>query len=505
MKSNNEMRMGVVLSYLNLAIGCIIPLFYTPIMLEILGQEEYGLFSLSNSVVGYLSLLSFGIGSAVIRYIDMYRAKQDTEGVKRVAGLFLILYSVIAVLVMTGGVVLSSVSGTLFAEGLTGEEINRLRVLILIMAASMAISFSVCVFAAVVLAYERYIFSRAVQVLQTILLPLMNLAALYAGGGAVGLAACSLILQILSGPVYMAYCARKLDIWPSFRNMPVHLLREIGVFCAFVCLSSIVDMLYWATDKVLIGAAMGTAAVAVYNIGGVFTSMMQSIAGAINNIFSPRVTMMVMEDKPMDQLSEMMIKMGRIQYLIISFILSGYIVFGQKFIALWAGDGYQDAYWIALITMLPLAVPLIQNVAFTAIVAANKHRFRSIIYAVIAVINVISTWLILPYHGIIGAAVCTGAAYIIGNGIIMNYYYHRVIGFDISKFWINIGSMSPVPLAMIVVGLLLIRWGLPMDTVSWFLLWVVVYSVIFWMLSWFASMNSGEKEAVKDIIWKLKK
>ena len=67
MKRINELKAGSILSYVNLLIGCIIPLLYTPVMLDIMGQAEYGLYSLSNSVISYLGLLNFGMGSAVIR------------------------------------------------------------------------------------------------------------------------------------------------------------------------------------------------------------------------------------------------------------------------------------------------------------------------------------------------------------------------------------------------------------------------------------------------------
>ena len=46
----NQLRAGTLLSYVNLAIGSIIPMIYTPIMLRMLGQAEYGLYSLSNSI-----------------------------------------------------------------------------------------------------------------------------------------------------------------------------------------------------------------------------------------------------------------------------------------------------------------------------------------------------------------------------------------------------------------------------------------------------------------------
>ena len=57
---------------------------------------------------------------------------------------------------------------------------------------------------------------------------------------------------------------------------------------------------------------------------------------------------------------------------------------------------YSQAYIIGLLTMIPLAIPLIQNIAFTVITAQNKLKFRTIVYAVIAVLNVIGTILAMP-------------------------------------------------------------------------------------------------------------
>ena len=73
--------------------------------------------------------------------------------------------------------------------------------------------------------------------------------------------------------------------------------------------------------------------------------------------------------------------------------------------------------------MVPLAVPLIQSIAFSVISAQNKLKFRTIVYAVIAVLNVIGTILAMPKFGIIGAAACTAVAFIVGYGILMNWYF----------------------------------------------------------------------------------
>ena len=102
----NQLRAGVVMTYLNIGLGSLIPIFYTPIMLRILGQSEYGLYSLANSVVGYLSLLTFGLGSTIVRYVAKYRAEGDKEGEEKVIGLFILMYSFLAIFVLIGGAII---------------------------------------------------------------------------------------------------------------------------------------------------------------------------------------------------------------------------------------------------------------------------------------------------------------------------------------------------------------------------------------------------------------
>lgn len=64
----NELKAGAFLSYLSIFVTIVIALLYTPIMLRLLGQSEYGLYSLIGAVVGYLSILDLGLGNAMVRY-----------------------------------------------------------------------------------------------------------------------------------------------------------------------------------------------------------------------------------------------------------------------------------------------------------------------------------------------------------------------------------------------------------------------------------------------------
>lgn len=501
----NELKVGVILTYLNLGIGCVIPLLYTPIMLRILGQAEYGLYSLANSVIGYLSLLTFGMGGTVNRYITKCRVEKEQKKLEETVGLFLFIYIILTCLVILVGGILTYNSSTFFASGLSTEELHKLKILMTIMTVSTAISFPLSVYSSIVIVYEKYIFRKIIDSVTTIAAPVFNLIVLYLGYASVGMAMVGLVFQVVSYIVFKGYCKNVLKVKARYRNMPFYMMNELMGFSFFVFLSSIVDMLYWATDKVLIGAMIGTVAAGIYNIGGTFTSMLQNLSLAISNVFGTRVTTMVLSNTSKKELSDLLVKVGRLQYLIVSFFLSGYIVFGKTFISLWIGDGYQEAYYIALLTMIPLVIPLIQNIAYTIIVAQNKHRFRAIIYAVAAIINVAATYLCIPRYGIIGAAVCTAFAYVLGHGLSMNIFYYKVIRLDIFRFWKNILFMTIVPIGMSMIGKVCIKYFVGVNTVIGFGIGVVFYSVIFILGSWMITMNEYEKNIFIDIWKKLKR
>ena len=113
-----------------------------------------------------------------------------------------------------------------------------------------------------------------------------------------GLALVSVALQGIVGVIYIVYSRRVLRIRPTFHRLPFHMLKGIFRYSAFVFIGLIADMLYWATDKVLIGAMMGTVAVAVYNVGGTFQSILQNMSSAISNVFTPEVNRCVVENSP---------------------------------------------------------------------------------------------------------------------------------------------------------------------------------------------------------------
>lgn len=491
---SNQLKAGAVLSYINLLIGNIIPFIYTPIMLRMLGQAEYGLYGIANSIMGYISLLNFGIGGTIVRYLSKYREEGNTEQEARVAGLFIKIYTVVCSLVLIAGLAFAA-NAEVYSRSLTPEEVETLRMLVILMTLNTAIFLPFSVFNSIVIAYERHIFSKLVGMLSTVLSPVLHLILLYCGFGSVGLVLSSTVLNFITYGLYTWFALARLKVRPSLKKAEPGLLREILKFSSFVFLASIVDTLYWTTDKLIIGWAKGTKDTAVYNIGATFNTYVTALSSAISGLLVPRLTKMVVKDAPKEEFTRIFIKVGRLQFIIISFIVSAFVAFGRQFIALWAGPEYELAYYVALLTMIPVTIPLIQNTGINILYALNKHQFRSTVYAIIAVLNVVLTFWWVEDYGIIGAALATCMAYVLGNVLIINWYYHKKIGIDIPLFWKNILKMCPVMVAMGVAFWFLLD-ALTVDSWGVFFCFAGLYTVIYFLLAYWFMMNQYERDTV---------
>lgn len=507
-KEKNQLKSGIVLSYINLAIGSAIPFVYTPIMLRLLGQAEYGLYSLSHSITGYLSLLSFGLGSTIVRYITKYKVENDKEKEQETFGLFLIFYLILSALVIIVGGILVLCADTFFSSGLTSEELSKMKILMIIMTVNTAIAFPISVYSSVALAHERFIFERTVSIIFTIGAPLFNLIILFMGFGSIGMALVGVSLQIISAPIYILFCTRRLRLKPSFKKPEVSFLKEIVGFSFYIFLGSIVDMLFWATDKVILGALIGTVAVAIYNIGGTFNTIITQLSTTISGVLVPKITGMVVLEKSRQELSDLFVRIARLQFIIVGLVVSGFVAFGKPFLYMWAGEEYRDSYYIALLTLVPMIIPLTQSSALAIVVAQNKHKFRSLVYLGIAILNVFSTWLVVPYYGGIGAALCSCVSYVLGQGIIMNIYYSRVTKLDIPAYWKEIIKLSIIPITLCSITLLLstiIDYYHPLI----FIVGVIVYTLVYALLMFLLGMNEYEKNTfikpIKILVSRIRK
>ena len=291
----------------------------------------------------------------------------------------------------------------------------------------------------------------------------------------------------------------------DFHKPNFSLLKEITTFSFFIAINQIVDQINWATDKMVLGKICTSSAVAVYAIGSQINTYYLQFSSAISGVFVPQVNRIVVsnedEKKKNRQLTELFTKVGRVQFIILILILTGFIFFGKYFVLKWAGDEYVNSYYVALLLITPVTIPLIQNLGLEIQRAKNMHQFRSYVYLGMAILNVGISIVLSMKWGELGAASGTTISLLVANGVIMNWFYHQRIGIDIIYFWKNIAKFIPALVAPVVSGVLL---NLKECTsLSGFAIRVVIYIGVYCISMYCLGMNEFEKQQVEKILQKV--
>ena len=375
----NQLKAGAVLNYVVIGLNSLVGLLYTPYMLRMMGQSEYGLYSLVASVIAYLTIMDFGFGNAIIRYTAKFRAEGRQQEQYAMFGMFLILYSVIGILAFGAGLGLYFNVEALFGDTMTVVEVERAKVLMIILIFNLAVTFPLSIFGAVVTAYEDFIFQKVVQIVRILLNTVVMICLLKMGYRAVAMVVVQTLFNLVTLLLNYYYCRRKIGIRIVFGRFRWGFLREVTVYSFWIFLNAIMDRIYWGTGQFVLGATVGTAAVAVFAVAIYLKDMYYSFSTSISGVFLPKVTAMITTGASEQTVSDLFIRIGRIQYIVLAYVLSAFILLGRPFIALWAGEGYDETYVIALMFFASTLIPMIQNLGITILQARNEMKYRSIL------------------------------------------------------------------------------------------------------------------------------
>lgn len=500
----NQKKAGVILSYLSEGIKILTGLLYTPIMLRLLGQSEYGLYQLVYSVVSYLSLLSLGFGSSYMRYYSIRKANNDEDGIAKLNGLFMIVFLIMAGVALICGYFMVQNSVAILGNKLTDAENVKAKVLMALLVINLAITFPDSIYNCVITAHEKFFFQKLLIVITNIASPLITLPFLIAGYGSVGMVSVTTGLTVATFLVHIIYCHKKLNIKFTFGHPDFKLLSSLGKFTFFIFLNQIIDQINWSVDKFVLGRVAGTTAIAVYGVGAQLNTLYVQLSSSISNVFVPQVNRIVAESDDNKALTKLLTKVGRVQLLLLALVLTGLIFFGKAFIPIWAGPGYEDSYYVMLLLIIPVTVPLIQNIGIEIQRAKNKHQVRSVVYFFVAVINVLISIPLAKKYGPIGAALGTAITMIGGNVIFMNWYYEHGIGLNIKYFWKKIFFLSRGLFIPIIVGILIKKF-IPMNNLWMIAIFAVIYTIIYAICIWKFGMNNYEKGLARGMIRKFSK
>lgn len=499
----NQIKLGALISYIAIFFNIGTGLIYTPWMIRQIGVSDYGLYSLMGAFLSYF-LIDFGLGSAIARFIAKFRAEGNENKIKIMLGIttrIFLLLDFIILLVLT---VVYFFLSNIFAE-LTVSEIEKLKIIYLIAGFFSLASFPFTPVSGALIAYERFIVLKFADLLQKILIITFMVIALFLGHGLFALIFINGIVGFSIKIFQYFYIKKKENLSINLRFFDSKMAKELFSFSSWVFVIGIAQRLLLNIVPTILGILSGSQQIAIFSIALTLENFIFAFANALNGLFLPKVTRMAVKNTNREEISNLMIRVGRIQLMILGLIIVGVVVFGKSFIQLWISNDFIQSYYVLLFLVIPSIIHLTQQIAYELLFAVNEIKYRAILFVTASIISIIIGVILAPSLGALGTAIGVGIALILCHEIGMNFVYSKVLKLEIGRFFRSVHLKIIWPL--VVAGGLSVLGQHFYQINSWlsFVVSGSAFVFIYVLLVWYLVMNTEEKGLIMSVVNKIRK
>lgn len=495
-----QMTLGVVLSYITIAVELLTGLFYTPLVLRLLGQSQYGIYSLVISFTGYLTIFNAGANAAYIRFYVQAKETDKTK-VDGLNGLFLVIFSALAVIGVSAGLLISRFSPQLFGDKILPQEYELVQKSFVLLAALIGVTVFNSCFNSIVIANERFIFGKAINALSVITAPIITAPLLYMGYDCTAIIFVKLVVTGIMLIANILFCFKNIHIKFKLEHYSKTMLRTIFVFTWFIFLQSVTDQLNWQIDKLILARTHGTAQISVYSVGATFNSIYMQLGMAVSGVFISQVNRLVSQRAYKD-LNDLFVKTSRLNMYITCLIMLGFTFFGKAFVLRWAGQEYSDSFIVGWLLMMPLTLTMTLGLQGEIARAKNLHHIQIKINIVLCILNFLVSIPLAMKWGALGSAFGTFITEVLICFIVQPIFIWKVLKMDMRRAFFELLKILPAMIIPIIVGILLNVFNLIKPDYKYICLFVVVYTVIYAASVWFIAMNSDEKAMIKKLVFR---
>lgn len=497
-----QRRIGIILSYVLLGLNMCVGILITPVIVGTLGDRENGLYQTIASFANSLAILDFGIGTTITRFLSKYKGLGDQDNQTRVIFAVGRLTTILSGITLALGCIFSFFTPVIYQNTQSPQEIKRAQIVFLIIVVNVAITLFDHYFVGICSSEEKFQFININRIVRILLRVFLILVVLRQYPNAITLSLVDLAITIIFLIVDMAYVFIRLKIKIIRIDIPKLFFKEIVLFGTTLLLQSFVNQVNTHVDKVLLGALSTLEIVTIYSVAMQIFGIFNALSTAINSVYLPHVTKKIHSGATNEEIDDIIIQLGRKQFMITGLCLVGFVIVGRDFIRLWMGEQYMGAWTIALIIMVPSMIELIESIAISVTLAKGKNGIRTLILAVAALFNIIFTIIFIKWFGYLGAPIATALSYVFGYIVATNIFYYKVLGINVIRVFK--GIFNRIWLCLLGTGLCSIPLFLFMSSNFLMLFIKVVYVAIFFAFFMFVyGFDKEEKNSVKKLFSKV--
>lgn len=494
------MKFGAVISYLIIGISILIGLLYTPWMIRSIGQANYGLYTLAISLIS-LFTIDFGMSAATSRFISKYNAQGDSGSVNNLLGLVYKLYITISALLFVALIVVYFFLDYFYVN-LTTKELSIFKVIYLIVASYSVISFPFITLNGILTAYEKFISLKLCDLVQKLSTAILVATALFLGMGIYSLVALNAITGLITILLKLSIIKKNTPIKVNFKFRSRNVLKEIMAFSIWTTVISVCQRLTLNITPSILGIVSGSVSIAIFAPAAALEAYVYTIASALGGLFLPRVSRMLRQEEDNSGILSLMVKVGRLQLIIVGLLFIGFLTVGDEFIDSWLGAEFQITYYCALLLIFPTILQSPKQIADTTIIAANKVKQKSIAFIIMGGTSIVLSFILSYFWDELGAALAVCIAYIIRT-VFLDYIYYKYLNLNMLEFYKQTYlPFMPAMFLSLVFGISL-NLIIPIDGWLGFFLKGVSVVIFYSTIIWFIVLNSFEKNLFRNISKKI--
>ena len=434
---------GTATKYVLLAVNVGLGIGLMPFTIRHLGASEYGLWMLVASLTYYFQLLDLGYGSGLVRHVADADARGDVDGVNRILSTFVVVYAGLGLAAGIGTIALMLWAVPRFPH-LSPEDIRRGQWVLAMIGIRTALGFPMTVFGAATTARQRFALNNAVAIVIALANGAVTYLVLATGHGLLTLVACTSALGLASYGAY-AWTARRA--FPELRIRPSSfsrgLVRDVTTFSIYLFIIDIAIQIGFNLDNVVVGAALGTSAVAVYAVTLRLADYQRQLCNQFNGFLFP-IVVRLRASGGLEALQTMLIEGTRIALVLVTGVTIGVIGFGRPLLVRWMGPAFEAGAVPLYVLALTGVVLVGQGPLGNILLGTGRHRLVAFVSLAEAIANLVLSVVLVRRFGLLGVAIGTAVPIAIANLFVLLPAACRQVQMPLGRF---LGLVLPAPLA----------------------------------------------------------
>lgn len=512
-RANKQILIGSIIGYIAIAINILSGLLFTPWIIENLGQSQYGLFTLTNSLISFLTI-DFGLSTTVKSFLSKYRAENDEEGAKRVLGVFYKLYFIVDSILLVVFVVVYFLSPYIY-QGLTPPEVEDFQNCFLIFACYALVMLPSYVFDGIIYSREQFIWDKALSIVQKALYIVFVSLSICFNWGLYAIVAINALSNITIIGIKYLLIRFKFKIKCSLRGeFSFKIAKPFLLYSFWTAIDSIAIHVSNSLAPSVLGIVSDSNNIALFGLITTFTYYVRLLGNIFGQIFLPKLARYYEEGEEVfrKKLLHLATSIGRIQLIVIAAIVMVFGCFGQEFVLIWMrGDTtFLPSYYGILLIIVTYLIELPEIILKSAMYTTNNVKFIAIGSIARIVVFVALSFVLSMYLGFFGAALSAFISSIVYLGI-LNYFYLKKLKISLKSFFVS--TYVRIILSVLIclpVGLCL-HFFLNFDsssiyfTVLKFLIEASVVTLLYLVLIYLIGLTKSEKNVIKSKLFRKRK